>query len=59
MKLFNNHSGFKRSPLLYKGNLLGDRFISEAPSRRGARELIRKPRPLAVIRNRRLNSVAL
>ena len=29
------------------------------PSRRGARELMRKPRPLAVIRNRRLNSVAL
>ena len=29
------------------------------PSRRGARELITKPRPLAVIRNRRLNSVAL
>ena len=29
------------------------------PSRRGARELMTKPRPLAVIRNRRLNSVAL
>ena len=28
-------------------------------SRRGAWELITKPRPLAVIRNRRLNSVAL
>ena len=28
-------------------------------SRRGAQELIRKPRPLSVIRNRRLNNVAL
>ena len=39
---------------------LSDRFyFCGPPSRRGARELIRKPRPLAVIRNRRLNSVAL
>ena len=30
-----------------------------APSRRDAWELMTKPRPLAVIRNRRLNSVAL
>ena len=32
---------------------------SESPFTEGARELIRKPRPLAVIRNRPLNSVAL
>ena len=28
------------------------------PSREGARELLRKPRPLAAIRNRHLNSIA-
>ena len=34
-------------------------YPGRPPSRRGAWELITKPRPLAVIRNRRLNSVAL
>ena len=55
MKLFNNHSGLRGLPRFAEGIY----WATGLSLTRGARELIIKPRPLAVIRNRRLNSVAL
>ena len=62
MKLFNNHSDPKSSPRFIKGIFWFPRFFLRTPPpppRRGPRELIRKPRPLAVIRNRRLSTLSL
>ena len=55
----SHNQWFKRSLPLYQGNLLGDRFVSEDPLHGGVRGSIRKPSPLAVIRNRRLNKMRM
>ena len=53
MKLFNNQSSSSGLLRFIKGIYWATSSFLRTPSRRGARELIRKPRPLAV------NSVAL
>ncbi len=62
MKLFNNHSGLRGLPRFAEG-IYWATGSSLTPFTEGCagvtRELMTKPRPLAVIRNRRLNSVAL
>ena len=59
MKLFNIHSGSRGLPRFIKGMDWATGLFLRTPSRRGARELVKKPHPLAVNRNRRLNNVAL
>ena len=59
MKLFNNHSGLRGLPRFAEGIYWATGLSLTTPFTEGARELMTKPRPLAVIRNRRLNSVAL
>ena len=55
MKLFNNHSGLRGLSCLAEGIYWATGLSRTTPFTEGRI----KPRPLAVIRNRRLNSVAL
>ena len=58
MKSFNNHSGLRGLPCLAEGICWATGLSLTTPFTEGRLELMTKPRPLAVIRNRRLNSVA-
>ena len=53
MKLFNNHSGSRGLPRFIKEIYWATSLFLRTPFTEGVRELIRKPRPLAV------NNVAL
>ena len=59
MKLFNNHSGLRGLPRFAEGIYWATGSSLTTPFAEGCPGANNKPRPLAVIRNRRLNSVAL
>ena len=59
MKLFNNHSGLRGLPCLAEGIYWATGLSRTTPFTEGRLGVNNKASPLAVIRNRRLNSVAL
>ena len=59
MKLFNNHSGSRNLPRFIKGIYWATALFLRTPFTEGCAGANKKASPLGVIRNRRLNSVAL